>query len=190
MTTVREVCIVRIDCDPVALFHGGYGNILLPADPVLGAGPYIAQGAGELVNVPDYQTLINGTAERLEFRLSGVDPETVRLAREDAPSVKDARVDIGFLSFDEDYNQLGPVQWEATFRAKSLSVGRGVAEIGGTAERTITLTVASGDTRRNRSPMAFFTDADQRRRSGTDAIFSNVAQINAGTSRRFGPSDA
>jgi hypothetical protein len=37
------------------------------------------------------------------------------------------------------------------------------------------------------APMAFFTDADQKKRSSTDTIFDHVAAINAGTSRRFGP---
>lgn len=61
-------------------------------------------------------------------------------------------------------------------------------EDGADRKRTLTLKLASGDTTRSRAPLAFFTDADQRRDFPDDAVFSHVAGINAGTSRRWGPS--
>lgn len=190
MPAYRECYIVRIDCDPPALFHSGYGPLLVPADGIIGPDPQIALGTGQLVNIPDFQQLINGTAERLEFQLSGVNEETIRLALEDAPSVRGARVDLGRMDFGEDWQQVGSVVWEATFEARSLSVGRALATGTNTPTRTLTLTIAHGDTIRSRAPLAFFTDSDQRRRSPDDAVFSHVAGINSGTSRRFGPSDA
>jgi hypothetical protein len=54
--------------------------------------------------------------------------------------------------------------------------------------RTVSLSVGTDETGRSRAPIALFTDADQRRRSPTDAFFDHVAGITAGTSRRFGPS--
>lgn len=187
MAFYRESIVVRIDCDPPALLWSGLGPLALPADIVIPA-PAIALGGGELVSVPDFDQLMNGTAQRLDFTVSGVDQETVRLALEDAPSVKGARVDIGRADFDDAW-QLIAVEWEAVFEARSLSVSRPVSQ-GGQITRSITLTIVAGDTTRARAPLAFFTDADQRRRSADDTIFSHVAGINGGTSRRFGPSDA
>lgn len=180
----RESVVARIACDPPCLLWSGVGPLPLPADAVLPEDA-IALGGSELISIPDFQTLINGTAERLDFTLSGVSEETVRLALEDAPSVRGARVDIGIVQFDDAW-QVEAVEWEGVFEARSLSVSR-PAEQGGQITRSITLTIVQGDTTRARAPLAFFTDADQRRRSPDDAIFSHVAGINAGTSRRFGP---
>lgn len=186
MAEVRESYLLRIASDPPARVWSGVGNLEIPADIVEPA-PAIYLGAGELLSAPDFQALINGVAERLEFTVSGVSAETVRLALEDAPSTKGAAVHLGRVDFDEDWQIIG-VEWEAVFRADTLTVDSQGGN--GSRTRTITLSVGSGDTGRSYAPTAFFTDADQRRRSPTDAIFSHVGGISQGTSRRFGPAEA
>lgn len=188
MASYRQSTIVRIDCDPPALLWSGIGLLPIPADQVIPA-PAIALGGGELVSVPDFQQLVGGTAERLDFVVSGVDQETVRLALDDAPSVRGARVDVGTVHFNEDW-QIELIEWENVFEARSLSVSRPQSDGSGQVVRSITLTIVHGSTLRSRARIAFFTDADQKRRSPTDGIFSHVAGINAGTARRWGPSDA
>lgn len=184
MAAYRESIVAYIACEPPAILWSGVGPLPLPADIVLPE-PMVALGGSELLSVPDFQQLINGTAERLDFAVSGVSEETLRLATEDAPSVMGAPVHIGTVQFDEDW-QVDVVEWEATFEARSLSVSRAGGQ-SGQITRTITLTIVAGESVRSRAPNSFFTDADQRRRSPTDAIFSHVAGITAGTSRRFGP---
>lgn len=185
MGLYREAYIFRIATDPPALFWSGFGDLIVPADTVIGETDDIALGAGQLVNIPDLTQLINGTAERIEFTLSGVTEETIGFAQEEAPDVAGARVDIGRMDLDESYQQIGEVEWEWTGEARRLGVS---SEASGEGRmRSITLTVSAGDTRRSRAPLAFFTDADQRRRSPDDDVFSHVALINAGTSRRWGP---
>ena len=186
MATYRESIVVRIDCDPVCLIYGGFGNLLMPADSVIPV-PETALGAAELLNVPDIEGLINGSAGRYEFTVSGVTPHMTRLALEDAPSVRNARVDVGIIKFDGDWN-IAAVEWEAVLEARALTVSR-PQEQDGQITRSISLTVAHGETQRARAPNSHFTDQDQRRRSATDAIFSNVGGISAGTTRRFGPND-
>lgn len=185
MAQYRESIVVRIASDPPALLWSGLGDMELPADAVIPA-PSVALGAGELVSVPDFQQLMDGRAERLDIVFSGVSEETMRLALEDAPSVRNARVDIGIITLDSDWQRSDVVRWEATFEARSLTVSRPQAD-GGSVTRSITLTIAHGDTTRSRAPVAYFTDADQRRKYPTDSVFSHVAGISAGTSRRFGP---
>lgn len=185
MALYRESFIFRIATSPVAMFWTGPGNLLVPADTVIGVNDAIALGGRDLIDVPDLDGLINGTAERVEFTLSGVSDETIRFAQEEAADVEGARVDIGRMDFGPDWQQIGPIEWEWNGHAVSLGVGSQDTDQG--RSRAITLTVAAGDVLRSRSPMNFFTDSDQRRRSADDAIFSNVAAINAGTSRRWGP---
>lgn len=184
MPQYRESFIFVIETDDPAIFWTGHTDLLLPADDVLDA-PTIALGAGELIDLPDLEALINGIAQRVDVTLSGVSARTIALAKEEAPQVPGAAVWIGRIEFDEEWQQANPVEWEWTGEAQKLVVGsdpKANARV-----RQITLSVAAGDTTRSRAPFAFFTDADQRRDFPTDDFFSHVAGINAGTSRRWGP---
>lgn len=184
MAFYRESIIVFIACDPSALLWSGIGPLPVPADAVIPS-PLTALGGSELVSFPDFQTLINGTAERLDLVVSGVSEETVRLAIDDAASVRGAAVHAGIVHFNDDWS-LSSVEWEVIFEARALTVSRPVDQ-NGQITRSITLTIVQGDSTRSRAPNNYFTDADQRRIYPTDAIFSHVAGISAGTSRRFGP---
>lgn len=186
MALYREGYIFRIDTPEPALFWSGHTDLLVPADSVLPT-VSIAIGGGELVSAPDLEMLLNGVAQRADFVLSGVSEQTIAFAQEEAPGVLGAAVNIGTIPMDADWQQAGPVQWEWSGEARGLSVGSQNTDTG--RARSITLTVASGDTTRSRAPIAFFTDSDQRRRLGSedDAIFDHVAGISGGTSRRWGP---
>lgn len=182
---MRESYGIRIDCDPVARIWGGVGDLMIPAD-IVEDEPALYLGGGQLVNVPDFQALINGTAERLSITVSGVTPETVALAREEAASVKGARVHLVRFGFDDAW-QLTEVEYENVFRADSLTTASQPSDTG--RSRSITLSIGTEDTNRSHAPIAFWTAADQRRRSPTDLFFDHIAGITSGTSRRFGPSD-
>lgn len=184
MAEIRESYLLRIASDPPARMWSGDGPLVIPPDAVEAeTATYL--GAGELLRAPDFQALINGTAERLEFTLSGVRSQVLRLALEDAPSVRGADVHLGRIDFNAAWQPVGVVEWEAVFRADILSVSS--QDAGGERRRAITLSVGTDDTGRSFAPSAFFTDAEQRLRSPTDAIFSHVAGLASGTSRRFGP---
>jgi len=184
MPAYRESFIFHIATDPVAMFWTGLGNLPVSPDAVI-TEEAAAWGGGELISIPDFEQLINGLAQRLEFTLSGVSKRTIAFAQAEASQVAGARVDIGRITFGPDWQQVGPIEWEWTGEARSLSVGSQDTPNG--RSRSITLTVAAGDTTRSRAPLSFFTDSDQRRRSSDDAVFSHVAAINSGTSRRWGP---
>jgi hypothetical protein len=180
----RESYIFRIETDEPGTFWTGHGDILLPPDTVLPE-PVLAPGAGALIDIPDLEQLLNGSAQRMDIVVSGVDDETLAYAQEEASQVPGAAVWIGRIPFDENWQQ-GAVEWEWSGEARGVSITGQNSEPG--RERTLTLKVASGDTTRSRSPFAFFTDADQRRDYPDDAFFDRVANINSGTSRRWGPS--
>lgn len=185
MALYRESFIFRLETDEPAMFWTGHGDLLLPADAVLDE-VSLALGGGDLVNLPDLEQLINGTAQRVEITLSGVSQRTVVLAAEEAAQVSGAPAYIGRIQFDEAWQQSGPVVWEWAGEGRGLLVAGDDGDEGRT--RSITLKLGAGDTTRSRAPLAFFTDADQRRDFPTDSVFSHVAGINAGTSRRWGPS--
>lgn len=180
---MRQSFGIRIDSDPVARIWGSFGDLMIPADIVEDeAALYL--GGGELLDAPDFEIPLNGTAERIDIRLSGVSASIMAIAQGEAESVKGAKVHFVRFYFDDDW-QLTDVEYDAVFRADKLTFSSEESEDGRT--RILTLSIATEDTDRNRSPQAHFTDQDQRRRSPTDAIFSHVSGIIQGTLRRFGP---
>lgn len=185
MAAFRESYLLRIACDPPMRAWSGIGDLPVPADAIdLSGATYT--GVGEVLGLPNVRQLINGVAERLEFQLSGVDAETLRLVKEDAPSVKGATCRIGSVLFDEDWQLVGGVEWEWLGRADVITINSQPNGRGG-RQRSIALSVGSYDTGRSRAGLTFFTDAEQRRRSSDDAFFSHIAGMSAGVSRRFGP---
>jgi hypothetical protein len=102
MATYRRSILFRLAADPIARFWSGYGDLDVAADTIDPEGArYI--GAGALLDVPALKALVNGAADRLDFVLEGVSGHTLRLAQEDAATVKDALVLIGEQSFDADW---------------------------------------------------------------------------------------
>jgi hypothetical protein len=184
MATYRHSYVFRLAVTPGLKLWTGHGSLETPADVYDPAGA-IWLGAGHILSVPSLKVLINGVADRVDAQVSGVDAETLRLALEDRDEVRDAQALIGRVSFDASWQVDGPIVWEWRGIADVLTVGSKSGE--NKRERTITLSMRSGDTSRSNPQPAFFTDADQRRRSADDAFFSHVAGISTGTSRRFGP---
>ncbi|MEG3086185.1 hypothetical protein [Sphingomonas sp. PB4P5] len=186
MATYRRSILFRLGSDPAAYLWSGVGDLELPINALDGT-PTIYRGAGALLDIPELEQLINGAADRIDISISGVSVEGIRLALEDAPSVKGASVHIGAAYFDKHW-QLIEVEWLALLRADTLLVAGQQTETG--RSRTVTLSIGTDFTDRSRAPVAFFTDPDQRRRSSDDRIFDHVSGITQGTSRKFGPTDA
>jgi hypothetical protein len=182
---MKESVLVRIDSEDPARLWSGVGDLFVSADQVEPEDS-IYLGGPQLISIPDFQALINGTAERLTITVNGVTAEVVQLALEESASVKGARVDIGTIRFDDAWQPLGEIEWESRFRADVLNVDSQPGDAG--RVRSITISIGSDDTARSRAPIAFFTPADQKRRSPTDNFFDHVPGITVGTSRRFGPS--
>lgn len=131
-------------------------------------------GFGELVDVPATRMLVNGAAERMDFVLSGVSLAMMAHLAADAIAVKGKRGALGFAIMSaesETYWQLlGPVRWPRQFTADYLSFRQGVLDsTDGTVIRTLVLSVGTEYTDRRQPPISFWTDRDQRRRSGSPA---------------------
>lgn len=185
MATYRRSILFRLAADPIARIWSGFGNLDVLPDAVDPDGARYL-GGGALLDVPALRMLVNGTADRLDFTLSGVSPYAQRLAHKDAASVKDALVLIGEQAFNSDWQISAPPAWVWRGYADALVIDSADSDQG--RQRTIKLSVRSADARRSDPMFAYYTDPDQRRRSPTDAIFSHVANISQGARRRFGPS--
>lgn len=184
MASHRISVLFRLACDPPVYLWSGHGDLDTLPDGIDPSGA-IWRGAAELVSVPALKQLINGEADRIEVRFSGVTPAMVRMAHEDRESVKGAQANIGLIEFDRDWQQDGPIKWQWSGIGGVIVTES--AESDGNRQWTVSLSMASGDTLLANPKIAFFTAADQAKVSPTDRFCDFVAGISIGTTRRFGP---
>lgn len=178
---MKRIVLLRIATDPVARICSGAAPIIIPSDSVeISPAKYL--GGGKLVEIPELEQVINGTAQRITITVSGVSQETVRLFADESDSLKGAAVHIGVAYQDDDW-QITGVEWLAELRCDFPTAS------GSRTSRSISISIGSDDTDRSKAPVAYWTAAGQRRISQTDRFFDHIAGLSAGTSRRFGPSD-
>lgn len=157
---------VRLDIDPPARFWLGVGDCRVGIDATDGTGA-IYNGLGEVLNLPAFQQLVNGTAERVEFNLAGVSQRVLQLASTEADDVKGVALLIGIGVFGSDWQMLGNPTWIRRFTVDYLTVEYDQPP-GGTPTRTISLSARTFFTGRRRPPLGYYTDYDQQRISPTD----------------------
>lgn len=155
----------RLETTPVVRLWLGFGTI----EP--GVNRYDLTGAeyrgfGEIQNVPAVKQLINGKAERVEFTLSGVSGDLLRIASGgDSQQVKGKRVAVGFCLMGPDWQLLGPVKWIQNYTADYLRLDQSVSEDPSQPiVRSITLSCGSLLTARRRPALSYFSNQDQQKR--------------------------
>lgn len=170
----------RLATDPVVRLWAGVGDFELGVDTVeTEGGTY--KGVGVLQDIPAVQQLINGLADRLSFTLSGVTPEVLRLAEEDAAEVRGAQVNLGFVRLDgETLDPVGSIYWLWEGEADVAPVSR-QGDV-----RTIAISVATIHTDRKRPSVDTYSPVVQRRRSPTDAFCDFVPLYNQGSTKKWG----
>lgn len=137
-------------------------------------------GAGKLVTAPDFDVIINGTAERIEITMEGVSAEAQALIDMANPQVVGRRVFIGMGGFDEKWQRTTEIialsQWTADYWASAASVAVGDEP----QTRALSLSCASGDIARSRPRRATYTQAQQKLRFPTDDFCINVLRYDRG----------
>ena len=165
---IRTSFFMRIDTPTPVRAWAGIGDFVLPPDNVETTGGTY-KGLGVISDMPSFEQLVNGVAQRVEFTLSGVDQRISELADQDAPEVRSKRVNVGLQFLDDDWQPLADILWvwegEADVIRKSS-----VSTPDFQRTYTITLSVGSITTGRRRPGLSYFTSAQQRRRSADDAF--------------------
>ena len=185
MAVHRISYVFRMECDPPVYLWTGYGPLDTPADDydALGAS-WI--GAGEIISIPTIKQLLNGVAERITVPFSGVGAEALRMAIEDRPSVKGARALIGRVTFDQDWQIVGEIEWQWIGKGGVISIESAQGQ-DGDRQWNVSISFASGDVYRSNPHVVYYSMVEQQRRSSTDLFCSLVASIWYGVTRRFGP---
>lgn len=159
--------------NPVRLWLGvGPCNPGITAEDPSGA---VYMGFGEIADIPPLQQLLNGTAEGVDFVLSGVSPEILALIAVDAPAVKRKAVQVGIGIMDDSWQLVGGLHWMwrgiADFLAGEI---KGAKSVNGTQTRSVKLAVGTTMTGRRRRGRSFWTDADHQEGHAGDRMFERT----------------
>lgn len=176
----------RLDTDPIVRLWLGFGKIKpgVNAYDLTGA---VYKGFGAIQNVPAFNQLINGKAERVEFTVSGVSGDILRIASGgDAEQVKGKRVAVGFAVMGPDWSLLGSIKWCANYVADFLSIQQAVSENpNDPIVRTVGLSCGSLLTARRRPSYSYFTDQDQQARYPGDKFCERASLYANGFSKTW-----
>lgn len=182
---MEEAYLFRLEADPPAYLWSGVGDLDVPGDALVGAGITRYRGTGTLNGIPALQNLVNGTADRADFTISGVEAIALQYVSEDRASIPGSLIRIGSVPLGEDGQPSGAVDWEWEGRADTISVDS-QGQDNQTRTRSITVSAGTANIARSTSGVSYFTDADQQQLSPTDTFFSYIGGINQGTTRRWG----
>lgn len=154
---------VKIDTTPPGRFWMGASDIPLKfkgATIDVEGGTYI--GGGVLGNIPVLEALINDTAERVEFQMSGLSADQAEIFNTAVPPVRGKRVHLGITVLNDYYQPISDIipMWTGTasfFSERSPSVGSGE-----TPTVMMSLSVGSGPTTRSRPSASLWSHAHQQ----------------------------
>lgn len=164
--------------DPVRLWLGV--NDIPAQMQSIEAGSEIYYGGWRLQDVPDLEFVINGVADRADFTLSGIDPDTRALSNLDAVDVRGRDFHIGVTALDDHFQPVSPILPLVTGRA-SLITER-MLPAGETEDRTISLTlsVGFGITTRGRQSQSLWSSAHHKADYPTDLFCDATARLERG----------
>lgn len=152
----------RLETDPIVRLWLGFGSIEpgINAYDMTGA-EYV--GFGAIQDVPAFNQLINGKAERVDFTISGVSGDILKIASGgDAEQVKGKKVAVGFALMAPDWSLLGAVKWCANYTADYLAIQQALTEDPmQPIVRTVTLSCGTLMTARRRPNYSYFSNQDQ-----------------------------
>jgi len=147
----------------------GVGNIEPGSNAVDTVGAEY-RGLGELLDVPAFSHLFDGTAERVDFGIAGM-PQSV--LSEIAANLMAAQAQIqgkpiyvGWAAMDYQWQLAEAIHWEWAGFADLIHV-RHVGAADAFAPVGVTVSLSCGDwmTGRRRAGLSYYTDTDQKRRS-------------------------
>lgn len=184
---IRMSILMHVATDTPIRAWLGVGPLEKAADGVdLTGGTYL--GLGQMQSVPALQQLVNGTAQRIELSLSGVDEQIAALADAEAADVRSKVVSLGLQFLGPDWQPLGDTLWLWDGEADVVKA-ESVSGPGPEFQRTrmVSLSVGSTTTGRRRPKLSFFTRSQQRRRSADDAFCDRTGLYSADTELKWPP---
>lgn len=140
----------------------------------------VYMGGGKLVGIPTLEVLVNGTADSVDFTLSGIDPVTASKTLDSLPAVRGAPVQLGITTLDQYYQPMSAILpvWHGT--ASHTGEQSPARATGEKATLTLALAVVSGEATRSRAARTFWSSAHQKAISPTDKFCDGTSRLARG----------
>jgi hypothetical protein len=137
-------------------------------------------GGGRLIGVPTLEVLVNGTADSVEFTISGIDPSTGQKMLESIPAVRGCAVHMGLTTLDQYYQPMSDII--PVWMGSASHLGEASQIVTGTQSPSLTLSlsVVSGEPTRSRPARSLWSSAHQKAISPTDKFCDQTARLARG----------
>lgn len=138
-------------------------------------------GGGKLINVPELEVLINGTADRVDFTITGLNPENIASLDIAGAEVRGAEVHVAITALDHRYQPVvNPIP---VWSGRASYVTENLPAVSGTKNQTVTLSlsVGSGDTTRERASASLWSDAQHQALFPGDLFCKGTARLARGS---------
>jgi len=170
---------LRIDTDPALHMWFGINDIPANFDSIDPDGT-VYLGGGRLVGVPTLEVLVNGTADSVEFTLSGIDPGTAAKTIDSLPAVRGASVHMGITTLDQYFQPMSDIIPIWTGTASHVGEQSPAVPSGQSVTLTLSLAVVAGEATRSRPARTLWSSAHQKALSPTDKFCDETARLARG----------
>lgn len=174
-----------IGTDPALHLYFGVNDIPANFDGIDPAGT-VYLGGGRLNGIPTLEVLVNGTADSVQFTLSGIEPSTGAKVLDEIPDVRGADIVLGITTLDDYYQPMTdplPI-WTGT----GSHVSEASASVGPTDRPTLdlALTAVAGEATRSRAARVLWSAPHQKAISPTDKFCDNTSRYERGVNPPWG----
>jgi len=170
---------LRIDTDPALHMWFGINDIPANFDSIDPDGT-VYLGGGRLVGVPTLEVLVNGTADSVEFTLSGIDPGTAAKTIDSLPPIRGAAVHMGITTLDQYFQPMSDIIPIWTGTASHVGEQSPAVPSGESVTLTLSLAVVAGEATRSRPARTLWSSAHQKALSPTDKFCDETARLARG----------
>ena len=173
---------LRLATSPVTRVWLGVNDIpsgIVSVDPTSFETYY---GGGRLNDIPNLEAVINGVADRAEFRLSGIDPDTAAEIDIGALDVRGKAFHVGITTLDDNFQPMSQIIPLITGRASFVTETS--PPVTGQQNRVVTLgiSVGFGVTTRTRQSQVLWSPPHHKAFYPTDLFCDGTARLERGAS--------
>jgi hypothetical protein len=174
-----------VNTDPALHLYFGANDIPANFDGIDPDGT-VYLGGGRLNGIPTLEVLVNGTADSVQFTLSGVDPATGTKVLDSIPEVRGADIMLGLTTLDDYYQPMtSPVPiWSGM--ASHVSEASGVVMVGEKPSLDLALSAVAGEATRSRAARVLWSSAHQKALSPTDKFCDETSRLSRGVNPTWG----
>lgn len=174
-----------VGTDPALHLYFGVNDIPANFDGIDPDGT-VYLGGGRLNGIPTLEVLVNGTADSVQFTMSGVDPTTGAKVLDEIPEVRGADIILGMTTLDDYYQPMtSPIPiWSGM--ASHVSEASGTVGPKDQPTLELALSAVAGEATRSRAARVMWSSPHQKAISPTDKFCDETGRLARGVQPTWG----